>query len=304
MHIGNSVICPVTGIPMLILMGAGIYYAVKKIKSENKTSNVKLSTFISLSMLVFALQMINFSIPSTGSSGHIIGTVLLAALLSPSLAFIAMTCILIIQSLFFADGGLLALGCNIFNMAFIPCFIVYPLIYNPLKNKPLSACLLSSAAALELGAFAAAVEIWLSGSLSGNFANFLSLMQMIHIPISIIEGIFTYAIVILMIKTSFKKYSTVSFCALSAVFAGIIAKYASTKPDGLEWSLLNISDSIVFQTRGLIYTLSETLQNKIAILANIEPLTANITGLILISLLITFIGKKLCLETVNVNDKQ
>ena len=62
---------------------------------------------------VFAAQMINFSIPGTGSSGHITGGVLLSAILGPEAGFLSLVSILIVQCLFLGDGGLLALGCNI-----------------------------------------------------------------------------------------------------------------------------------------------------------------------------------------------
>ena len=74
--------------------------------------------------------MINFTIPGTGSSGHLGGGLLLAVLLGPYRAFITLASVLIIQSLFFADGGLLALGCTIFNLAFFPAFIALPFIYR------------------------------------------------------------------------------------------------------------------------------------------------------------------------------
>ncbi len=66
---------------------------------------------------VFAAQMINFAIPGTGSSGHIIGGILLAAVLGPWAAFLTLSSVLLLQCLLFADGGFMALGCNILNMA-------------------------------------------------------------------------------------------------------------------------------------------------------------------------------------------
>lgn len=300
MHIGNSIICPVTGIPMIAIMGAAAYYAIKNAEFKNK--NIFLVT--TLTAMVFALQMINFAIPMTGSSGHIIGTILLAALLGPNIAFLAMSLIIIVQAVFFADGGILALGCNIFNMAFIPCFIVYPLLFKPLqnKNKLISASLLSSVAALQLGAFCAVVEAALSGSLSGNIYNFLSLMQMIHLPIGFIEGIFTAITVILMQKENFSKISSYTFGFISIIIACFISNYASNKPDGLEWSLLNISDNLIQQTNGIIYLISETLQSKTAILLNINNVLANIAGILIISCLMILLTKISLFKTINKNE--
>ena len=88
-----------------------------------------------LGAFVFAAQMINFTIPGTGSSGHLGGGLLLAILLGSPAAFITIASILTVQALFFADGGLLALGCNIVNMGLFPCFVVYPRLYRPMVGK-------------------------------------------------------------------------------------------------------------------------------------------------------------------------
>lgn len=192
MHIGNSIICPVTGIPMLVVAGVTAFYAYKKAKKNFSTDKVFQTA--ALTVMVFAMQMINFAIPQTGSSGHIIGSVLLAALLSPSVAFLAMCSILLVQTVFFADGGLLALGCNIFNMGILACFVAYPLFYKPLadKNRPFLGAVVASIIALQLGSLAVVTESALSGSvtLSGVTA-FAALMQSIHLPIGIAEGFIT-----------------------------------------------------------------------------------------------------------------
>ena len=138
MHLGNGIICPVTGIPMLAIAGAAAIYAYKK--ATNDFSKDKIFSAAAAAGLVFALQMINFSIPQTGSSGHIIGGILLSALIGRYAGFLAMCSILIVQAVFFADGGLLALGCNIFNMGVLSCYVAYPLLYKPLAkhSKPVA----------------------------------------------------------------------------------------------------------------------------------------------------------------------
>ena len=83
---------------------------------------------------IFAAQMINFTIPATGSSGHLGGGMILAILLGPYAAFLMIASAITVQSFFFADGGLLALGCNIINLGGFPCFIAYPLIYKKLAG--------------------------------------------------------------------------------------------------------------------------------------------------------------------------
>ena len=282
MHLGNSIICPVTGIPMLVAAGAMVVWAFKKAKKDFTKDSILPA--VALTSFVFALQMINFSIPTTSSSGHIVGAVLLAALLGPYSGFLAICGILLVQALFFADGGLMALGCNIFNMGILACFAAYPLIYKPLadRKRPVTGAILASIAALQLGSIAVVIESFISGSTS-NFAMFASLMQSIHFAIGIIEGIFTAVVIVIANKTAISKKFSYSISGLALILAGFISQFASTKPDGLEWSLLNMSESFVEQTQGYFYNLSEIIQVKTAILAQIPAIPANILGLLAVA---------------------
>ena len=294
MHLGNSIICPVTGIPMLVAAGAMAVWAFKKAKKDFTKDSILPA--VALTSFVFALQMINFSIPTTGSSGHIVGAILLAALLGPYTGFLAICGILLVQALFFADGGLMALGCNIFNMGILACFAAYPLIYKPLadRKRPVTGAILASIAALQLGSIAVVIESFISGSTS-NFAMFASLMQSIHFAIGIIEGIFTAAVIVIANKTAISKKFSYSISGLALILAGFISQYASTKPDGLEWSLLNMSESFVEQTQGYFYNLSEIIQAKTAILSQIPAIPANILGL----LAVAFIMYAACIILTN-----
>lgn len=278
MHLGNGIICPVTGIPMMAVAIGTAFYAYKKVKKN--FGKEKIMPAVTLTMLVFALQMINFAIPSTGSSGHIVGGILLSALIGPYAAFLAMCIILLVQSVFFADGGLLALGCNIFNMGILACFAAYPLLYKPLadRNKPVTGTILASVAALQLGSIAVVAEAALSGSITGNLLNFTGMMQLIHLPIGIVEGAATGGIILLNKLVNEKNMSYI-FGGTSLILAGIISQFASSKPDGLEWSLLNISDSVVTQSQYILYNISEALQAKTAVFASMPSITGNIAGL-------------------------
>jgi len=130
MHMADALITPAVGGIMMAVSAASVGYSVKKVKQELDDKKVPLMGV--MGAFVFAGQMVNFTIPATGSSGHIGGGILLAALLGPYAAFLVISAVIIIQALFFADGGLLALGCNIFNMGFFACFIAYPLLYRPI----------------------------------------------------------------------------------------------------------------------------------------------------------------------------
>ena len=143
--------------------------------------------------------MINFAIPGTGSSGHVIGGVLLAAFLGPWAAFVTLASVLIIQCLVFADGGLLALGCNLINMGAMTTLVAYPLVYRPIVGRSTSPWRITLGAVcactvgLELGACLVTVETVLSGVSALKWNHFLSIMALIHLPIGVVEGIATAA---------------------------------------------------------------------------------------------------------------
>ena len=288
MHLGNGFICPVTGLPMLAVAAGTAFYAFKKAKKD--LTKDKIMPAVMLSALVFALQMINFAIPATGSSGHIVGGVLLAALIGPFAAFLAMCSILLVQAVFFADGGLFALGCNIFNMGFLACFVAYPFLFKPLeeRNKHVLGAIIASVAALQFGSIAVVLEGALSGSIQlSSLLNFTALMQAIHLPIGLVEGIVTGAVVVIAKQVKPANLS-IAFGGISLILAGFISQYASTKPDGLEWSLLNISDAFISQTQSSLYAISEALQAKTSILLNFAPSIANIAGLMILAVLMYF----------------
>ncbi|HVO18069.1 MAG TPA: energy-coupling factor ABC transporter permease [Anaeromyxobacter sp.] len=88
-----------------------------------------------LGAFAFAARMVNFSIPGTGSSGHLGGGLLLAALLGPSAGFLVRASVLTVQALLFADGGLLALGAKLLNMGFASCFLACSLVFRPLAGS-------------------------------------------------------------------------------------------------------------------------------------------------------------------------
>ncbi|MCL1906294.1 MAG: energy-coupling factor ABC transporter permease, partial [Clostridiales bacterium] len=213
--------------------------------------------------VVFAAQMINFTIPATGSSGHIGGGILLAGLLGGVPAFLSIAAVLIIQCLFFADGGLLALGCNIFNLGVIPCLLVYPLVFKPfmkgeIEYKRLSAAsIVSVVIGLELGAFCVVLQTLLSGITLLPFGTFTALMLPIHLAIGLVEGVVTAAVLCFIFKmrpeiivsaqsrqrlvgVSTKKVVVV-LASLAIVAGGALSLFASANPDGLEWAVGKIA---------------------------------------------------------------
>jgi len=138
---------------------------------------------------VFSAQMFNFPIAS-GTSGHFIGGVLAAVLLGPFAGVIVVSAVLVIQSLFFADGGLLALGANMINMAVIGSFVCY-FLYAWLKQKLPEMASIGIAAwvSVVLAAFVCALEVGFSGTIG--LKDVIIAMLKVHVFIGIAEAIIT-----------------------------------------------------------------------------------------------------------------
>ena len=132
MHMADALLSPGVGLAMWGVAGTALAVASHRLRASADDRLVPLMGM--LGAFVFAAQMINFSIPATGSSGHLGGGLLLAILLGPHAAFVVIASVLTVQALFFADGGLLALGANLVNLGLLPAFVAYPLIYRPLAG--------------------------------------------------------------------------------------------------------------------------------------------------------------------------
>lgn len=200
MHMADALVNPAVAGAMYAFSAAAAFYSIKKVRQENKPHKIPLMGI--MGAFVFAAQMLNFAIPGTGSSGHLCGGLLLAALLGPHAAFLTMISILTIQCLLFADGGLLALGCNIWNMAFYGCFIGYFGVWQPLlrsgasKAKIIAASVIGSVLTLQLGSLSVAIETTLSGITELPFSLFAVTMQAIHLAIGTVEGLITACVLI------------------------------------------------------------------------------------------------------------
>lgn len=199
MHMSDALLSPVVGGAMYAVSAVSIAYAVQKVKKD-ELEEKNLPMMAVAGAFTFAAQMINFTIPGTGSSGHIGGGILLVGLLGGTPAVVTLTAVLLIQCLFFADGGLLALGANIFNMGVIPCLFVCPLIFRPILRKGVThkrimiASVVSCVVGLQLGAFCVVLQTLTSGVTELPFHTFVLLMQPIHLAIGFVEGIITAGI--------------------------------------------------------------------------------------------------------------
>ena len=288
MHMADALVSPAVAGTMYAVSAAAAGYSIYKVRRESDSAKIPVMGV--MGAFVFAAQMINFTIPGTGSSGHLCGGMLLSALLGPYAGFLSMIGVLLIQCLMFADGGLLALGCNVWNMAFYGCFIGSMLIWkNIMRNgasrkKITAASITGCIVTLQLGAFSVTLETLASGITSLSFISFVSVMQPIHLAIGLVEGIITACVLCFVYEArpdilwgvggdtvsargrlTFKK--TLVVLSVSAlVIAGVVSLFASSHPDGLEWSIERLTGSTEIEAEGGVYDTAEKLQDTTAVL--------------------------------------
>jgi cobalt/nickel transport system permease protein len=263
MHMADALLSPAVGGGMWAASAGTIAYCSAKVRRDLDDRKVPLMGV--LGAFLFAAQMINFSIPGTGSSGHLGGGLLLTILLGPSAAFLTIASVLVVQALFFADGGLLALGCNIFNMGFFPAFIVFPLFYkrliggNPSRARLTAVTMISALVGLQLGPLAVVLETVASGISSLPFSTFLLMMLPIHLAIGVVEGLVTVAVVSFVqqarpeilhgalearpVGNHALRHVLLGFLLAAVLTGGVVSAFASKDPDGLEWAISRITGS-------------------------------------------------------------
>lgn len=281
MHMADALLSPAVAATMYAASGSVAAYSIHRLKKDDEQS--KLPVMAVSAAMIFAGQMINYTIPGTGSSGHLCGGMLLSALLGPYAGFLSMIVVLAIQCLFFADGGLMALGANVWNMAFYGCFVGYFLIWRPIVRSQLFgpqddhgamrlriilASILGCVITLQLGAFSVCVETTLSGISELPFGAFLGLMQPIHLAIGFVEGLITAAVLTFVFESRPELLQEVNgasasgarmslsktvavLAVVTALVGGGLSLYASSNPDGLEWALFGNADGGYSENMGL-----------------------------------------------------
>lgn len=287
MHMADALVAPAVAGALYVCSAGAAAYSIKQVRLDADTKKIPVMGV--MGAFVFASQMINFTIPGTGSSGHLCGGMLLSALLGPYAGFLTMIGVLLTQCLIFADGGLLALGCNIWNMAFYGCFIGALLIWKPImrngmsKAKIIAASVAGCIFTLQFGAFSVVLETTASGITELPFGAFVAAMQPIHLAIGLIEGLITAAVLVFVHearpqmlfchsesertegKFSFKK--TLTVLAVAAVLiGGLLSLAASSYPDGLEWSVEKLTGSADLEAAGGIHQAASSIQDLTSLL--------------------------------------
>ncbi len=154
---------------------------------------------------VFAGQMLNFPVAG-GTSGHLVGGVLTAVLLGPSAAILVMTCVLIVQCLMFADGGLLALGANVFNMGIVSVcggYFVFGLTKRLIRMEHNRSTVFAAAFAGWCGTVLASIscagQLALAHTVPWSIA--FPAMVNVHMLVGVGEGLATALIVLAVLRT-------------------------------------------------------------------------------------------------------
>jgi len=254
MHIADGVLSPEVCIAAGALSLSVVGYSLHKMKSSLGDRTVPLTGM--MSALIFAGQMVNFPLLGAPISGHLIGGVLAASVLGPWAGCVAITLVLVVQCVLFADGGILTLGANVLNMAVIGSIGGYGIlsITRRLLGRGRFGTIVGAVFASWLTVMAAAALFCLEFRMSWlnsdfQFQNIFTWMVTVHSAIGIGEALITgFAVSFILsqrpdlLHSSEKPAGAVGTFsrALAAgvvvalAVAAFLAPFASDFPDGLE----------------------------------------------------------------------
>lgn len=196
MHIPDGFLSPPVFISGWAIAVGSLTYALKKTKEILKDKMIPLMGV--MAAFIFAAQMLNFPVVG-GTSGHFMGGLLAGILLGPFSGLLVMSTVLILQCFIFQDGGLTALGANIFNMGIIGSFFAYYLwiLLSKILNKSVGV-FISAWLAIVLAASFCALELAISGTAPLKIV--LPAMVGIHTLIGFGEGIITVGVLSFVTK--------------------------------------------------------------------------------------------------------
>jgi cobalt/nickel transport system permease protein len=200
MHIPDGYLSPQTYVPLYLIFIAFVGSAIKKVQKKLTT---KLIPFLGMSAAFsFLIMMFNIPIPG-GTTGHAVGSALIALLFGPWIAIVSVSVALILQAFVFGDGGITAIGANCFNMAIVMPFIAYG-IFKLINNNSVELKRMSIAAffagyiSLCFAAFVTAFEIGIQpivASSSDGIPLYAPYPLKIAIPVMTLEHLLLFGIV-------------------------------------------------------------------------------------------------------------
>ena len=246
MHIPDGFIDIKTAVSTASFSALGLTYSLRSLRRHLPEQQVPLIGLTAA--FVFAAQMLNFPV-AAGTSGHLIGAMLVAVLLGPNVAVLVMSSVLIVQCFMFADGGVSALGANIFNMALvapISGYLVYSIIWFLVgkgERRKLFAIAIGAWCSTIGAAIACAAELALSGTVAWSLA--LPAMLGVHAFIGIGEALITVLVIVALrtLEPGFENFERIKSYYRDSVAYGLLVSlgmvmflspFASSSPDGLE----------------------------------------------------------------------
>ena len=198
MHIPDGFINLPTSAAFGAAAAGGVWYSIRQAARFLDDRRVPLAGLVAA--FVFAAQMVNFPVVS-GTSGHLLGGVLAAVLVGPWLGALVITVVLVVQGVFFADGGLTALGLNVFNMAIVGALGGYLLYRGLLALLPKTRAATAAAAGVAgglsvvLASLAFVFEYAIGGEGGAGVGTVAAAMGGVHALIGIGEGLVTAMVV-------------------------------------------------------------------------------------------------------------
>lgn len=191
MHIPDGFLSPEVWIPATVISAGALSFSLRK--SNKLLLDKSIPRIGVISAFIFAAQMINFPVAG-GTSGHLLGAALAVALLGPWLASVSLSLVLIIQCLLFQDGGVTALGANIFNMAFVGVFTAYFIqrIFTRNSRLNIAGILISSWFSIVAASFICSLELGFSNLAPFNVV--IPAMLIVHSIIGIGEALITFPV--------------------------------------------------------------------------------------------------------------
>jgi cobalt/nickel transport system permease protein len=248
MHIPDGFLDARTAMVTGALSAGGLALAVRQVNRTLPRNKIPLMGLSAA--FVFAAQMLNFPVAG-GTSGHLLGGVLAGVLLGPSAAAIVIACVLTVQALLFNDGGLLALGANIFNMSFVGAVggsAIYHCVSRVLPGLRgrITAIFFAAWCSTFLAALVCAGELAFSGTLPAGVV--FPAMAGVHALIGIGEGLITCLVILAIarvrpdliapVPTTSPRSAGFEFVLLGLIVAlGLaifVSPYACSWPDGLD----------------------------------------------------------------------
>ena len=270
MHVPDGFINAQVSIGSGIVSFATLWAYVKN--AENLVADKLIALTGMMSALIFVLQMINFPI-AAGTSGHLLGGALAVVVLGPHLGIICISIVVVIQSLLFADGGLSALGINVFNMAIVTSLVGWLVItswkklFGEANISIISGSIVAGLLSVIFSSIAFVFEYALGGTVAVPLSSVLLAMLSTHLLIGLGEGIITALIVSLLLRVrsdlvyvktnehiSNNTSSIYGLFILLLLCFTLITPYASSSPDGLE----SVAENFGFlETDGLVLFLND-----------------------------------------------